>query len=551
MSIKLLLQHDDVSRTLVLNDGNHVLGTGEGADARVRLPTISRVHARLDVEGHEVRITDLGSSNGTRIDERRVGRDEPAAWAEGALARIGQVRARWVPLDAGDDEAALLLAAPTAPAPTSRSTLSDAQLDDFTRSKLVPLLDELFGGQPLPSFARSLGESLFASLPLDALRLGFGDTVLFEAGSVSGESSIDLDDGELVLRAWPRQDQRVAAILPVAEAAIRMLRLSAPALELRGEPSEPRFPKPETLDTAMRKLYRGALRASEGRLNILIHGESGTGKEVLARELHAQGPLKDGPFVALNCAALPEDLLESELFGIERGVATGVDARPGKFELADGGILFLDEIGDMPPATQARILRVLQEGEVVRLGASAPRRISVQVVSATNQNLKAMVEAGDFRLDLYHRLADWEAVLPPLRNRPADIPNLALFFLDRYARELERSVRGLSRRAVDALLTYRWPGNVRELEREMKRLAAFADPGQLLTSEDLAPRILGDRTADRSASGLVEALADEERRLIRQALARADGNASRAAEALGISRATLYRRFSDLGIKTS
>jgi transcriptional regulator with PAS, ATPase and Fis domain len=253
--------------------------------------------------------------------------------------------------------------------------------------------------------------------------------------------------------------------------------------------------------------------------------------------------------VALNCAALPEDLLESELFGIEKAVATGVDARPGKFELADGGTLFLDEIADMAPATQARILRVLQEREVYRLGGRQPRPARVRVLAATNRDLRRMVEEGSFRLDLYHRIADWTVELPALRQRCRDIPNLAAYFLDRAARRRGVRARGISRAALDELLAYSWPGNVRQLERAMERAAIFLEDGELLQTRHLPMELRDSVARGRTDAGdLRSRLEIHERRILEQAIAAEDGNLSAAARALGIGRSTLYRRLKELGI---
>jgi two-component system NtrC family response regulator len=281
---------------------------------------------------------------------------------------------------------------------------------------------------------------------------------------------------------------------------------------------------------------------------VLITGESGTGKEVLARYLHRASGRSDGPFVALNCAALPRDLLEAELFGIERGVATGVESRPGKFELADEGTLFLDEIGDMSAETQARILRVLQEREVYRLGGRDPRPARNRIIAATNRDLAARLADGSFREDLYHRIATWVVELPPLRQRKADIANLAAFFLEREASRQGRRIAGLSRGALAALSSYTWPGNIRQLENEMARAVLFLDDGDMLESTDLSASIRGRRPPAVGIRALDTILADVERDEIQRALAATGGDVAAASATLGISRATLYRRMKALAI---
>jgi transcriptional regulator with PAS, ATPase and Fis domain len=259
---------------------------------------------------------------------------------------------------------------------------------------------------------------------------------------------------------------------------------------------------------------------------------------VLARLLPAGSTRRDAAYAALNSAALPRDLLEAELFGIEEKVATGVAARPGKFELADGGTLFLDEIGDMAPETQARILRVLQEGEVHRLGGLRPRPARVRVVAATNRDVRGMLAEGSFRGDLYHRIADWTVTLPPLRQRRADIANLAAWFLGEEASRLGLAIGGISRAALAMLERYSWPGNIRQLQREMGRVALFLEPGQLVESSHLDAEI---RASNEPSGGgtLRERLIEVERREIRAALAACGGDISAAARQLGLGRSTL------------
>jgi transcriptional regulator with PAS, ATPase and Fis domain len=296
---------------------------------------------------------------------------------------------------------------------------------------------------------------------------------------------------------------------------------------------------------SVRTIYGDAARVARGDVGVLILGESGTGKEVLARYIHCASPRAGGPFLGLDCAALPTDLLEAELFGIEKGVATGVDQRPGKFELATGGTLFLDEIGDMPLETQAKLLRILQSGECYRLGAGTPRQVDVRVVAATNRDLRQMLTAGTFRTDLYHRIATWVVELPPLRRRRADIANLAAYFLTREADARGLVIRGISRAALAVLESYPWPGNVRQLENEMARAVLFLEDGELLDSRCLTDEIRSAE-AEPGGGGLRAVLERTERAEIRSALDDCEGNVDAAAELLGISRATLYRRMKAL-----
>ncbi|HEY7863679.1 MAG TPA: sigma 54-interacting transcriptional regulator [Thermoanaerobaculia bacterium] len=284
-------------------------------------------------------------------------------------------------------------------------------------------------------------------------------------------------------------------------------------------------------------------RVAPSRISVLLTGESGTGKELVARMIHARSDRAEKPFIAINCAALPETLLESELFGIERGVATGVEARPGRFETANGGTLFLDEIGDMPLPLQAKLLRVLQEREIERVGGRRRLPIDVRVLAATNARLPERIARGAFREDLYYRLRVVEISLPPLRERREDIPRLVRHFLDRFAAREGREAPTLERDAYAALLTHDFAGNIRELENLLEGAAALSQGG-VIRREDL--QWLPSRTAAPGAS--LEAIADStslralEEAHIQRVLKSVGGNKSKAARVLGISRRTLYRK---------
>jgi transcriptional regulator with GAF, ATPase, and Fis domain len=294
----------------------------------------------------------------------------------------------------------------------------------------------------------------------------------------------------------------------------------------------------------MQRVIDLVARVADSQANVLIRGESGTGKEMVARLIHGNSPRKDGPFVAINCAALPETLLESELFGIERGVATGVEARPGKFELAKGGTVFLDEIGDIPLTLQAKLLRVLQEREIEKLGGRRKIPIDVRILSATHRGLEEMIERVEFRHDLYYRLKVVEIVLPPLRDRKEDIPKLVRFFLDKYGkREGLEDVR-ITQEAMQQLMRYPFPGNVRELENLIEGALALTvdpviDPGDLLLPESTVSTEGAALPDDFPSLGELEA------RYIARVLAYTNGNLSKAAKILGVDRKTLYRKRDD------
>jgi two-component system response regulator FlrC len=289
-------------------------------------------------------------------------------------------------------------------------------------------------------------------------------------------------------------------------------------------------------------VLKAATQVAVTDTTVLLEGESGTGKEVIARFIHRASNRKAGPFVALNCAALPEQLLESELFGYERGAFTGAQqAKPGQIELAAGGVLFLDEVSEMSASAQAKFLRVLQEREFQRLGGTRTLKANVRVVAATNRDLKKTMERGDFREDLFYRLQVFDIKLPALRDRPADILPLSEAFLQDIGQMFGRPPAGLTHDGKDALLRYQWPGNVRELRNALERAAILCEGG-LITVEHLS--LNRDRQPQPSAAAAPEAtsVSEVEREMIRKALAECRGNKSKAATQLGLSRTQLYVR---------
>ena len=292
-------------------------------------------------------------------------------------------------------------------------------------------------------------------------------------------------------------------------------------------------------------------RAAEFKATVLLQGESGSGKEVLARALHSQSPRRDEAFVAINCAAIPENLLESELFGHAKGAFTGADrARRGLFAEADGGTIFLDEIGELPLPLQAKLLRVLQEEEVRAVGESKPRRVDVRVLAATARDLEVEVAAGRFREDLFYRLDVVRVKVPPLRERREDIPLLVDHFLGRTRESLGKSVRSIDDDALDRLVGYAWPGNVRELENVLER-AVILCRGDRLTLADLPPNLTAvpaeRRTGSRDLS-LRRARRAVEARLIEEALEATGGNRTHAARLLGISHRALLYKLKEYGV---
>jgi transcriptional regulator with GAF, ATPase, and Fis domain len=295
-------------------------------------------------------------------------------------------------------------------------------------------------------------------------------------------------------------------------------------------------------------------KVADTRVSVLVEGETGTGKELIASALHYRSSRRDKLFVAQNCAAFPEQLLESELFGHKRGAFTGAsDDRKGLFEVADGGTLFLDEIGEMPLALQAKLLRVLQEGEIRPLGATQVKHVNVRIVAATNRKLEDEIKAGRFREDLYYRLKVFPLRVPPLRERREDIPELASFFLERYGKEMGKTVAGFAQETRIALASHGWPGNVRELENEVQRLVIQVDAGAYITPELLSPSVRGATVAlsprnTATAGTLKERVDQVERVIVLEVLKEHDNNKTSAARALGITREGLHKKMKLLGI---
>jgi len=304
---------------------------------------------------------------------------------------------------------------------------------------------------------------------------------------------------------------------------------------------------------AMRAVLAQLERVIDTRATVCIEGETGTGKELIAAAIHHQSQRADKMFVAQNCAALPENLLESELFGHKRGAFTSADSdKKGLFEIADGGTLFLDEMGEMPMTLQAKLLRVLQEGTIRAVGATSEKQVDVRIICATNRDLSAEVEKGRFRQDLYYRLMVFPIKLPPLRERREDVPLLAAHFLKRYADEYRVELPGFTQEALDALSSYNWPGNIRELENEIQRLVIQAEPGHWIEVTDLSPRlrkIEGTVTRIAPKQGTLKEMMEQvERWLITEALREHGNNKTKTAQTLGITREGLHKKLAKFGV---
>lgn len=568
--LKVLSGDGALVRRFPLAEGEHVVGSGPDAEIVLEPQGVSRRHASIRVlaDGGAV-VADLGSKNGTRVAGRPV---REAAVDQFAIVSFGPVQAALHPADASREK---ILLSPhergKADAAIRRppSTVGTDPLERLAET-LEDELPALAAGLSTPAeTALSLAQRWVEVLPLgrvEILRDGPTGEVVVAAASTSGlfpkasaGFEVEGPDGwKMRLRA--PASVPLSALTPLLRLVLGMLaiRIQRRASVSSGgqtgqkELQLPSAPPPTGLGTEMSRLYRAAGKVARGDVPVLILGESGVGKEVLSRWVHARSRRAPGPFLALNCAALPRDLLEAELFGIERGVATGVEARPGLLERAAGGTVFLDEIGDMAAETQAKVLRVLESTSLYRVGGRNPVPVDVRFVAATNRDLEALVEEGGFRRDLFHRLAAFQVKLPPLRERREEIPGLAARF---FHRELERNgvpSPGITRTALGALVRHAWPGNVRELQNEIAKAALLLEPGEPLDVGHLSERIRALARAEHGARPslltLDEAVRRAEREAFSVALASSEGDAACAMEILGVSRTTWYRKLKDLGL---
>ncbi len=372
---------------------------------------------------------------------------------------------------------------------------------------------------------------------------------------MSGQASIEMAVRATKLGAIDFLEKPVGVdkLLLTVENALRLSRLEAENRDLRR-----RLGRHEIVWTSpeMREVMAQVEHVAAAETRVCIRGETGTGKELVARALHEKSPRHGGPFVSLNCAAIPAELMESELFGHEKGAFTGAAARHiGKFELAEGGTLFLDEIGDMPLAMQAKLLRVLEEREIERVGGGQPRPVDVRVIVATHRNLEEQVRQGTFREDLYHRVFVFPIVLPPLRDRREDIRALAEHFVQQLAEQNTWKPKSLSREAVEALERYAWPGNIRELRNVVERVMLLA-PSESVDAaivERALPHAFaspsnGEAPADSASGTLGERVEVFERATILAELKRNRNHMTNTAKALGLERSHLYKKCQQLGI---
>lgn len=606
---RLRVESEGQVRTFIVRRGDTSIGSREDNDICLPSPHVSRGHAVVRYDGREIVIEDLGSTNGTFVNESRTA---VSPLRVGDRIQLGDVGLRLESIEASDTEMGIVVDDLRREAGSANEPAHTPKTAERRRSDELPRwvelanrlsADLLSNAEPdttalLHEFAGELGAAGVCLVEWDgrgepAVLTGAGRYAIPPTLEAAGPSfariagagkdcslitSFHAGDGTPVavavaagptlktrgLVAWGNFPHQ-AACLPLLELVLRLILHSQPehiALDLEAEVSPPPLlllPANHVLgkSDAMRSVYRQMQQLVKGDIPVLITGETGVGKEHVARAIHLSSARRDGPFQIVHCAAIPADLLEAELFGIERGVATGVTERPGKFQLATGGVVFLDEIGDMPAPLQAKMLRVLQSLEVHAVGARMPVKVDVRVLAATNTPPQDLLAGGKFRRDLYYRIAGYTLQVPPLRERREDIPRLAEHFLRRSAQEVARDVRGITVRALRALVQAPWPGNVRQLEHEVRRLVYLCPPGQpidssLLSSDILAPPpgaadVPAGFDGDLKLEPTVEQL---ERKLITIALARTKGNRSKAARMLGLSRNGLTMKMERLGIES-
>jgi len=577
--LKVLADDGSLVRRFPLAPGEHTVGSASDAEIHLEAAGLSRRHARLRVlaDGGVV-IADLGSKNGTFVAGRRV---REMAVSGITVVAFGTVKALLQPADAAREQ--VLLEPPAGadkpsrshgPAAVGQSLTTDGlqpveRLAGSLEELLLPMLEGLGGS--VEETAQALAHRWIAELPLGRVEILRAPQQAPRAEALVAAAStnqhvpkatvgLDIQDpGGWLIRLRVPGSVSLNALIPLFRLALGLLALgeARPRRHAetpgRGRPEPPGAPPPPPagLSPETARLYRQAGKVARGDVPVLILGESGSGKEVLARWVHARSRRAGGPFLAINCAALPRELLEAELFGIEKGVATGVEARPGLLERGSGGTVFLDEVGDMAPETQAKVLRVLESTSLYRVGGRSPVTVDIRFVAATNRVLETLVEEGSFRRDLYHRLAAFEVKLPPLRERRAEIPALAARF---FHREIEKSgiaSPGITRAALGALVRHPWPGNIRELQNEIAKAALLLERGEALDLQHLSERIRRAPGAEPSSSAssamtLEETVLRAEREAFAVALAAAEGDAARAMELLGVSRTTWYRKVKEL-----
>jgi DNA-binding NtrC family response regulator len=534
--------------------GEVTIGRAEDADIRLDDSQVSRRHATL-VMGEPLKLRDLGSVNGTHIGDRRVAPEAPAEVRVGDVIEVGST---------------MLIVQQGGAAERPRHLWSHGYFEGRLEDECARA--ERAGGRfAIVRFHVEAEAAVVEQLLARALRPGdlvaaygpgeyeilLADTAADEAEARTRQLTDELHQagvrGRAGVAAYPRDGSTAEMLLARACAAVR-----PPNLDGGVAPNRPVM----VHDGAMQRLHRLVERVAQGTISVLILGETGVGKEVLAETVHRLSPRAERPFLRLNCAALSESLLESELFGHERGAFTGaLAAKPGLLETADGGTVFLDEVGEIPLAVQVKLLRVLEERRVTRVGSVKSRAIDVRFVAATNRDLEAEVERGLFRRDLYFRLNGIALTIPPLRERVGEIAQLALGFCAEAARSAgQPRAPELTPPALALLERYSWPGNIRELRNLIERAVLLSGGAPIALGHlpvekmgaTLAPAPLSpfgeEVTAPARPSGLRGEIAVLERQRILDALERCAGNQTQAAKLLGVSRRTLVSRLAEYGL---
>ena len=596
----LLYVHPDLGeQRFELRRGmSYRLGSRDSADIVIPQKDVSRNHAVITVREHSFHITDLDSKNGTFVNGNRVSSCE---FRCGDEIRLSSARLTIIEVSSGTFALAPEIQ------PTGRVEARTGESEETHQYHKEPGIEDMVVLlEDLAASIRSGGVGELLSRVVD--RFAFRGIVLLyrdasgdvavvasagDTGGIFGEAGnlgtlLGEEGGEG--GGWDRRVRQVSveqneclvgrlgeghslavvagdgvpavvdlrAIMAAVEVAISVDRgqVGASHREPEGPPGA-EDPMAAILGVSAPIQECKKLACEYARLEepVMITGESGTGKELFARAIHAMSPRGAGPFVAVNCAAIPPDLMEAELFGVAPGAATGVSERPGRFQAAEGGTLFLDEIGELPPSLQAKLLRVLEEGELYRVGDDVPVVCDVRVISATNRSIRTDVKDGRFRADLFYRLHVFHIHVPPLRERRRDIPVLVNEFLDRAARRMGRHVNGVTVQALEVLMAYPWPGNVRELRSELTRAVAAVTPGAVVDVAHLSRELSAGEIAEGGVElgelaglPLSEAREAVERLLIRRALETCGGNQTRAAKQLGLSRAGLYKKLQKLGL---
>jgi two-component system response regulator HydG len=547
------------------------IGTAPDNEIVIAATGVSRHHARIDRTPEGVSIVDTSSKNGVMVGTRRV---DNAVLVAGDAVRLGAASVTVEEISTSDAELALRWSA--------ESSTSHAQF--FTNDTDSGVgVDALTGPAAALQWARTVEQRTAWEVERDLVALVEDARRIVRADSLLVVER-DRDDVSVIAAAGALPDDREAALLASGNApgwrvfgrvAARVdgvawkreflefvdAKLGA-VLDISGEPASPRQTSDGTLPSGivvgpsplMRALVADLQRIAVSNIDVLLLGETGTGKELMAHAIHELSARSRGPFIAFNCAAVSGELLEAELFGIGRNVATGVDQRPGLFVAADSGTILLDEISEMPQLLQAKLLRVLQEREVLAVGGTRPRKIDVRVISSTNRDLESAVAAGTFRADLYFRLRALELRIPPLRARAEDIPQLAHAFARNAAAGANKRIRGISRRALARLLEWPWPGNVRELQHTIEAAVVHCPDSDVIRDEHLNLSQTSDERpiqaiVPREDATLAHRIETVERDAILAALRNCHGNKSRAAKLLGITRAGLYLKLKRYGIE--